>query len=925
MHKNIRILFAVVFALMAGALNLQAQWLTQNHVLKPGWNAVYLFVDASGQTLDTLVGYNGGCPIDQVWQWKTLPGTAQYLSTPASPLMGGSQWLTYYRPGTGISTLAALSPNAAYLVHSSAATNYIWSVQGVPAPPNYLWDNTGLNLIGFSTPDVNPPTFQNLLAPAPAFASAAQVYQYLGGNFGPLNPAPVFSTYTTPVTRGQAFWVSAANINNAYYGPFTLTLPNSSGLNFSSAIGQFTMQLLNVTSNALTITATLVPSETPPAGQAAIVDAPPLLVEGALNAANLTYSYTALAAGGTFTWTLAPAGQPGSQVSVTLGVNRFALTAPAGSLYAGILRFTDSLGLAQVNVPVSATAANNAGLWVGSASVSQVGQYLKTYATNADGSYRFAVATNTAYATNAAVLLATNLTVYSNLVTTTTVDRYTVTNQVVNTYTTNALTVTTNAFVVGTNVAYAIYQYTNTVITTTPVGYDWMSAQWQTAKTTNTLAATSVTNTSLSVVSVAMAPSLTNNTPVRFTNSVTSLTWTTNVLTTNGLFLDPVTTTWGYGPVSNTLPSVVSTNLVCVVTDTSFMGGTGSTTNWVTFTYSATNLLSTAQATTNFYRAGKPFYVVTNGASWLVFYLVTNYLTATNVSVVAYDTNVFSITNSFLVINGQSLLTGSVTNPLSDVRVLGPSTAVGSVIGTNLGYAFNTVPSTVVTPVYTVVTNASYAVTGLNTNLGAVPTPYPLRLIVFNDGVNCSLLSRVYVGLRQQTNLVVATTESVLDTATLNVARRISSTIMPYTADNAPVPLSGTLAQGGVLTATITEAYDNQASNPYLHTYHPDHNNLNYATTPPTELPVGSQSYDISQTLSLLVVPNNEDFLSLTTGNTRLSGQYTEVITLTGLGGATRTFNTAGTFSLTRISSISTLTTPSSGISGPPGSGVISF
>ena len=44
-------------------------------------------------------------------------------------------------------------------------------------------------------------------------------------------------------------------------------------------------------------------------------------------------------------------------------------------------------------------------------------------------------------------------------------------------------------------------------------------------------------------------------------------------------------------------------------------------------------------------------------------------------------------------------------------------------------------------------------------------------------------------------------------------------------------------------------------------------------------------------------------------GNSQLTGQYTEVITLTGLNGAMRTFNTAGTFSLNRISTVSTLTT----------------
>ena len=113
----------------------RAQWLTQTNVIKPGWSAVYFNVDASSQTLDNLVGFNPACPIDQIWLWKTLPTTAQYLSTPATPYGSSGQWLTYYVPSLGtVSTLSELIPNAACLVHSTATTNYTWKVQGQPVP-----------------------------------------------------------------------------------------------------------------------------------------------------------------------------------------------------------------------------------------------------------------------------------------------------------------------------------------------------------------------------------------------------------------------------------------------------------------------------------------------------------------------------------------------------------------------------------------------------------------------------------------------------------------------------------------------------------------------------------------------------------------------------------------------------------------------
>jgi hypothetical protein len=589
--------------LLGCGFNAPAQWLTQTNVIKPGWTAVYFYVDSSSQNLDQLIRFDPNNPIDQIWQWRAPASTAQYISSPDSQLSDGSHWITWVRNASAApSTLGTLSANCAYLVHSFATTNYTWRVQGQPVPPSYSWDLTGLNFLGFSTPSVNPPNFQNYLAPDSAISGVVQLYQYVGGALGSLNPQPVFSQYVAKVTRGQAFWVSATNVNNSYYGPFQISLLNPAGINFGPSSSQTTFHLQNVTANTLTVTVRLLASETPPTGQTNIAGPPPLLVEGAEDATSLTYAYTALAtnnsAGGTntFSWTLAPAGQSGSDVSVVLGVNRFALTGAAGRLYAGILQFTDSLGFSEINVPVSTESVTTAGLWVGSASITQVGSYLKSYATNADGSLQ----------------------------------------------------------------------------------------------------------------------------------------------------------------------------------------------------------------------------VSASGA---------------------------------------------------------------------------------------------YVVTGVNTNLGAVVTPCLLRLIVFNDGTNCSLLQRVYYGLQAGTNLVVATTESALDSSQLGTARRITATQMPWTAANTPWPFSGQLSLGGTLTTTVTDAYDDQAANPFLHTYHPDHNNLDFTASPPKELPAGSESYNLSRQITLSIVANGNDFVSLTSAGSSLSGAYSEVISLGGLGGFPRIFNTAGSFTLTRISPIATLTT----------------
>jgi hypothetical protein len=571
----------------------QAQWQSQSILIKPGWTAIYLHVDASYQTLDKLVGADPNNPIEEVWLWQPPPSTLQFVTSPQTPLTGSSQWANWARLGLGLNrSLRSLAPNTACLVHSVATTNYVWSLKGQPVAPAYTWTSSGLNFLGFPTPSGAPPLFDSFLAPAPLLAAPTdtQIYQYPGGNLGPTNPVQVLAYHVTPVTRGQAFWIKSDQFNS-YFGPFQVSLQNGAGIAFGDSSGQYSFHLRNTTATSVTVAMNLLASEAPPAGQASVASAPPLLVRGLLNNSNLTYSFSALNVGGSQSWQLAPQGQPGSDIVVVLGLNRYAMNAGPGAVYGGILEFTDGSGLEQVDVAVSAVAGSTAGLWVGNAQVNQVANYLKNYQTDAN----------------------------NNL-------------------------------------------------------------------------------------------------------------------------------------------------------------------------------------------------VLSNGA---------------------------------------------------------------------------------------------YVVSSINTNIGPTASAFPLRLIVHNDGTNAVLLQRIYYGFDTSSNYVLATSESALDPTRLSTARRISSTQFPWTSSNLVWSLSGQLAQGGVLQTTATVNYDDQASNPFLHTYHPDHDNLDSRFE--NQLPLGSESYQITRQITLNVAAPGGDFASLTSSAQSISGNYSETITLTGLGGATRSFNVAGAFSLNRISNLATL------------------
>ncbi len=596
-HFVKRILLTLL--LLVGASFAQAQWLSQSVTLSPGWNAVYLHVDASHTTLDTLVGGDGANPILEIWRWNAGPNV-QFTTDPQSPINGGSQWISWSR-GAANSPLQRIVGNSGYLVRvETNVVSYTWTVKGKAVAPANDWTTTGLNFLGFATVPNSPPNFDTFLAVAPDLFDSAELYYYHGGDLNSNNPARIFSPEyrNTPVKRGQAFWFRSGTTFNRYFGPLTVDLSSGTAIDFKENGNSSSLRLKNRTASSLTVSVQLLASETPPAGQTAIAGEPPLIIRGAANPTNVTFGYTNLPINTTRSWTLAPQGQPGSELEVVFGLNRAAMSANPGTLFAGILRFTDSLGYSQVDVPVSAKASSTAGLWVGRALATQVGEYLKTY---------------------------------------------------------------------------------------------------QTA--------------------------------------------------------------------------------------------------------------------------------------------------------------------------GSSLA----------------------------------------------MTNGHYIATATNTSIAPTAKLFPLRLIVHNPGAgsNAVMLRQVFYGPDAFTNLVVATKQDALNQNLLGQCRRVTATHLPWSATNTFWGMSGRLGSASNLTASVMLDYNDQASNPFLHSYHPDHDNLN--TTFKTVLVPGMESYSVRRDITLSVTPPANDFASQIAGTQSIEGNYLETITVLGLPRAgntndTRTFEVRGVFTLNRISDVPTLT-----------------
>ena len=581
--------------------SVSAQWISQSFTLKQGWNAVYLHVDASHETLDNLVGAGAvvSTPIEEIWMWTPVAGTTQFVQSPQDPINTGSQWTSWKRSTPGTSNLQRLIGNVGCLVYSGSATDYIWTLKGRPKLMNHEWNSSGLNFLGFPTSSSSPPHFESFLAPVPSLLQNAEIYEYPGGELGANNPTKLLALRTTPIQRGRAVWMRAGTLYNRYYGPFSVGSVSPDGIQFGSSLSASRFGIKNQTSNPLTVTVNHLASETEPSGQTSVVGAPPLLLRETFDVATLTYGYTGLALGGSYSWNIPANGE----IEVVLGINRAAINGNPGDLFASFLRFTDSLGHSEVDMAVSAVKDSNAGLWVGEASVTHVRSYLKTYQRDATG------------------------------------------------------------------------------------------------------------------------------TPLMSTRS-----------------------------------------------------------------------------------------------------------------------------NDF----------------------------------------------------------GSYITTSVNTNLGTVPRAFPLRLILHTDTVDTYLFQRLYHGMSPAKTLVNATSQTLLDPNLLASARRISAIHLPATPNNKFWKFTGSLQPGSSLTVTVDLPYDAQSSNPFLHTYHPDHDNLD-ARFSATSLAAGFESYNVSRVITLAVNPPDDHFSAITRSGQTLTGVYSEAMTFSGKqtsqGPETKTFETQGTFTLQRINNIATLST----------------
>ncbi len=363
---------------MGLATPVRAEWTQENYSLVAGWNAIWVSVDTGYADIDELLAAHP--QIEEVWMWNSLVSRSRFTGSGAVPSASDS-WLVWRRGRPTETTFSRFAANAACLVRVADGTpSFQLGLLGRPVPPRMAAQSTGVNFVGFPVQTPASGGLRNVerfFTFDAALTATPELFAYYGGPLSetpPQNPRRVPAVRTTSLERGRAYWLNTTAYSE-FYGPLRVTLLDDV-LDFGADRSYVSLRVKNVADPAdapagVAFTLSRRASLAPPAGQPALAGDTPLLVRGPRDPDTLQYTFTPLPPTG-----LTRALQPGEEVEIVLALDRALMPGAAGTRYASILQVADSLNLTRIDLPVAAVVPSMAGVWIGSAHVTQVDQII---------------------------------------------------------------------------------------------------------------------------------------------------------------------------------------------------------------------------------------------------------------------------------------------------------------------------------------------------------------------------------------------------------------------------------------------------------------------------------------------------------------------------------------------------------------------
>ena len=914
----------VAFTLKGRPLRPEYNWSTT------GVNFVGFAMGSSPATFTQFLSYGAAFATDPIV--LAYPGGALSNVVPKNPV-------------TIINTSEVVARNKAYWVQATAYTQYYGPLEVSTAQRTGL--NYGRDMVALSVRLKNATVLskaQTLTVTLATVASETPV----------AIPAGTASMGSGTTAGKVALILANQNTGLTYATPPTVTLSAPSAgttatatatLDATGRIVGFVVTNAGAGYAATTPTVTVTPT---------ITAAVPLRIRGALNPLTSAYAYTDLTTAAPYTLSLAP----GQETEVTVVVNRSAMTAASGALYGSLLRLTDSLNYSKIDLGVSAVASDFTGLWAGAVNLDKVDQIVggaavaATSPVSASASLSVPGPDGTTWTSRTSgVNSAWRGLTYGNGVWAAVADAGT--NRAMTSSDggvtwvarTAAAANEWNAVAYGAGLFVAVADTGTSRVMTSADGVTWVARTaaaandwsavaygtnlWVAVANTGTgnrvmtspdgitwTARTSAADVSWSAVAfggnlwVAVASSGTTGADTgRVMTSTDGLTWTKrtaaaanqwrSVCYGNGLFVAVAGSGTG-NRVMTSADGAVWTARVSAADN-----------NWKAVTFTGGLFVAVAESGT-----GNRVMTSVDGLSWTsrtsALDSPWSAVASGNRSVVAVSSA--STTNAVMTSNSNAdtavapVQTDAVT-AIALSSTLAQFVSVPTVVVSGGGGAGATATAVVTNGFLTgIVVGAggsgytaapTVIVSGGELDTRTTKTAFPLRLILHRAASGTvKLMQQIYLG-SDGTTTTVATAEALFPSG-LKPTKRLSSAYFPtdFVATG-----SGALAPTESLAFSVPLSYDAD-SNPFVHRYHPDHDNLDPLFG--TKLAAGQESWTVNRAVTLTFASSLPGVTDPAWGVSMLGGTYQEVVT----GLRAQTITTSGIFIIYRVADSSALLTP---------------
>ncbi|MCP4752885.1 MAG: hypothetical protein GY866_18520 [Proteobacteria bacterium] len=362
--NNTRIYKALTIAVLIW-LQAQVGWAVQQTMsLNPGWNAVFLEIEPDDHDPATTDDKRweriiGGLPIVAVRAWKGTQDVIEFIENPGDITTdSSSNWDAYYPPGSPVEFLTSFweaLPGKSYLIQLDGSTPVDLVVEGNPVLPDFTWKPNSFNFVGFHLEPDREPFFRQFFEVAPALDD--QEIYFLNPSTGTWDR--ITDPDTTQMKSGEAYWIYCSGAS-AYRGPLEVLNAPLDSVDFGETVTRQTLRIRNYSP----IVHQDIPED--------IVAKATILVD---STGTLPLSY----------WIDAPSANAGwnelngpvfignesrEYSNLQLSVRRRDM----GDASADVLTLTNGQGFRLRLAIGAAKSTDNAGLWVGYASIKRVGQ-----------------------------------------------------------------------------------------------------------------------------------------------------------------------------------------------------------------------------------------------------------------------------------------------------------------------------------------------------------------------------------------------------------------------------------------------------------------------------------------------------------------------------------------------------------------------